>query len=247
MRRAARASAALVASLGIALIGAAWADPPPDAAPGQPDLTGVWFIVSPPHALRTTDGSLPPLTPAARRIYQQHLAEAGRGDRAAFDGMTRCLPPGLPRLMLVDEPFEILQRPKVIYFISQLNRLPRRAYVDEKLPDDPDPLWLGYSVAHWDRGTLVVDSAGFNDETVLDDSGLPHSEALHLTERYRLSRDGRHLSAEFHIDDPKSYTRPWTAKAQYIRRPGYEIPEEVCMDNPAKRRAAMRATESAVH
>lgn len=242
MRRAAIFLATLVAAIGLSR-----ANPPPDAAPGMPDLTGVWFIVDPPHALKTVDGTQPPLTPSARKVYQQHLAEARRGDRAAFDGMTRCLPPGLPRLMLVDEPFEILQRPKVVYFISQLNRLPRRAYVDEKLPVDPDPLWLGYSVARWDGHTLVIDSSGFNDETVLDDAGLPHSEALHLTERYRLSRDGRHLHARFTIDDPKSYTRPWTAKAEYVLRPGYEIPEEVCMDNPVKRRASIEATDEAVH
>ncbi len=241
MRRAGLLFTALAA-----MIGVSYADPPPDAPPGKPDLTGVWSIVDPPHALRTVDGSLPPLTPGARKIYQEHLAAAKRGDRASFDGTTRCLPPGLPRLMLVNEPFEILERPRVIYFVSQLNRLPRRAYLGEKLPDDPDPLWLGYSVAHWDGDTLVIDTAGFNDETVLDDAGLPHSEALHLTERYRLSRDGKHLHAEFTIDDPKSYTRPWTAKVEYVKRPGYEIPEEVCMDDPAKRHAAMEATEAEV-
>ena len=136
--------------------------------------------------------------------------------------------------------------PKVVYFVSQDNRLPRRAYVNEKLPDDPDPLWLGYSVAHWDGRTLVVESSGFNDETVLDDAGLPHSDQLHLTERYTLSRDGKHMAAQFTIEDPKDYTRPWSAKAEYVRRPGYEIPAEICMDNPARRAAAMKATQQAV-
>jgi hypothetical protein len=230
----------------LAMAGVVWADPPPAAGPGQPDLTGAWFIVNPPHALKTVDGSLPPLTPSARQIYEQHLAEAKRGDRAAFDGTTRCLPPGLPRLMLSKEPFEILQRPKVIYFVSEDNRLPRRAYLTEKLPDDPDPHWLGYSVGRWDGDTLVIDSAGFNDETVLDDAGLPHSDQLHLIERYRLSRDGKHLAAEFTIEDPKDYTRPWSVKVEYVRRAGYEIPAQICMDDAARRAAAMKATEEAV-
>lgn len=216
----------LVAALGIG-IGAAHAAPP--------DFSGVWFVVHPPHALKTVEGTPPPLTPGARAIYEQHRAAAARGDRS-FDGMTRCLPPGLPRLMFVNEPFEILQHPKVIYFIFQLNRLPRRAYVDEQLPTDPDPLWLGYSVAHWDGDTLVIDSTGFNDLTLLDDAGLPHSEALRLTERYQLSRDGEHLHALFTIDDPKSYTRPWTVKAEYLKRAGYEIPEEFCMDKLRNKR-----------
>jgi hypothetical protein len=214
--RRALATAALGSMMGVALA-------------GPPDLTGVWSVVNPPHALRTLDGSVPPLRPAARALYEQHLKAAAHGDRS-FDGMNRCLPPGLPRLMLVKEPFEILEKPKVVYFVFQLNRLPRRAYIGESLPTDPDPHWLGYSVAHWVDQALVIESAGFNDLTVLDDAGLPHSEDLHLTERYELSRDGKHLHALFTIDDPKTFTRPWSARAEYIKRPRYEIPEEVCMD-----------------
>jgi len=222
--RAGLAAAALVSVLSVAR-----ADPP--------DLSGVWSVVHPPHALRTLDGALPPLTASARAVYEEHLKAAARGDRS-FDGMNRCLPPGLPRLMLVQEPFEILQKPKVLYFIFQLNRLPRRVYLGEALPTDPDPHWLGYSVAHWDGDALVIESAGFNDLTVLDDAGLPHSEDLHLTERYVLSADGKRLHARFTIEDPKTFTRPWMARAEYVKRPGYEIPEEVCMDKFLKPRAA---------
>jgi hypothetical protein len=199
------------------------------AAAAPPDLSGVWSVVKPPHALKTIDGETPPLTPAAQAVYEQHIKAAAQGDRS-FDGTTRCLPPGLPRLMYVKEPFEILQKPKEIYFIFQLNRLPRRVYIGEQLPTDPDPHWLGYSVGHWDGNALVIESAGFNDLTVLDDAGMPHSEDLHLTERYELSADGKHLHARFTIDDPKTFTHSWTAGAEYVKRPGYEIPEEVCMD-----------------
>jgi hypothetical protein len=209
------------------------------AAAGPPDLSGVWSVVNPPHALKTLEGAPPPLTPAAQAIYEQHVQAAAHGDRS-FDGMSRCLPPGLPRLMLVKEPFEILQKPKVLYFVFQLNRLPRRVYVDEQLPTDPDPHWLGYSVAHWDGNALVIQSAGFNDLTVLDDAGLPHSEDLRLTERYELSPDGRHLHALFTIEDPKTFTHPWSAGADYVKRPGYEIPEEVCMDKLSKKPQAAR-------
>jgi hypothetical protein len=221
MSGAATLRAALAAAVLASLVRVALADPP--------DLSGVWSVVNPPHALKTLDGAEPPLTPAARALYEQHIEAAAHGDRS-FDGMNRCLPPGLPRLMFVKEPFEILEKPKVIYFIFQLNRLPRRAYIGEQLPTDPDPHWLGYSVAHWDGDALVIESAGFNDLTVLDDAGLPHSEALHLTERYELSRNGKYLHALFTIDDPKTFTRPWTTAAEFVKRPGYEIPEEVCMD-----------------
>jgi hypothetical protein len=212
---------------GIVVMSAILAAPAVLAA--QPDLTGVWSIAGSRAVLKTADGKLPPLNPEAHAVYEQHLASAARGDRS-FDGTTRCLPPGLPRLMLENEPFEILQRERIIYFVHQLNRMPRRVYVGEQLPEDPDPLYLGFSVARWDGDTLVIESAGFLEGTLLDDAGLPHSDALHLTERYRLDRDGKSLHARFTITDPKTFTRPWDAQADYIRRPGYEIPEEVCAD-----------------
>jgi hypothetical protein len=199
------------------------------AQAAQPDLTGVWSITSHNSVLKTADGKAPPLTPQAKAIYDTHLASAAKGDRS-FDETNLCLPPGLPRLMLVNEPFEILQRDKAIYFVHQLNRLPRRAYIGEKLPTDVDPLYLGYSVAHWDGDALVIESSGFRDGTLLDDSGLPHSEDLHLTERYQLDRDGKTLHARFTIEDPKTFTHSWDARADYTKRAGSEIPEEVCAD-----------------
>ena len=199
------------------------------AAAASPDLTGVWSIVNYRPAIKTTEGGLPPMTPEAAAVYKKHLADAARGDKA-FDETTLCLPPGLPRLMLVNEPFEILQRDKVIYFVHQLNRMPRRAYLGEALPQDPDPFYLGYSVAKWDGDALVIESSGFREGTLLDDAGLPHSEALHLTERYQLSKDGKTLRVHFTIDDPKTFTHSWSTDAQYVKRPRYEIPEEVCAD-----------------
>jgi len=224
MRRLLRA---LLLSAALSLAGTAQA--------AQPDLTGVWLITQRVDALRTLEGAAPPLNEAAKAVYAQHRSAAARGDYA-FDGLTRCLPPGLPRLLLIHEPFEILQKPKVIYFLHQLNRLPRRAYIDEQLPTDADPHYLGYSVAHWDGNALVVESSGFEEGTMLDNSGLPHSDALRLTERYELSKDGHQLHARFTIEDPKTFTRPWSAQADYLKRPGYEIPEETCADKaPADR------------
>jgi hypothetical protein len=205
----------------------AFADPP--------DLSGVWFISAHVTAAKTVDGHAPPLTPAAKAVYETHRAAAAKGDYS-FDGVTHCLPPGLPRLMLMSEPFEILQKPKVIYFVHQLNRLPRRAYLDEALPTDVDPHYLGYSVAKWDGNALVIDSNGFDDSTLLDNSGLPHSDALHLTERYELSADGKHLHLRYTIDDPKTFTQSWSGQADYVKRPGVELTEEVCAATPVAKR-----------
>jgi hypothetical protein len=214
---------------------------PVAALAAPPDLTGVWSIVEARSTLKTADGATPPLTDAGKALYEQHQKAAAKGERASFDETTICLPPGLPRLMLVNKPFEIIQRDKVVYFVHQDNRMPRRAYFGEKLPVDPDPLYLGYSVAHWDGNALVIDSSGFREGTLLDDSGLPHSPGLKLTERYELGKDGKTLRAQFTIDDAQMYSKPWTAVATYRARPGYEIPEEVCADSmesthPVKRK-----------
>ena len=193
-------------------------------AAGTPDLTGVWAIAAPRDSLQSA-----PLLPEAQKIYDQHKAQAAKGDHS-FDSTLHCLPPGLPRLMLIRSPFEILQRSSTIYFVHELNRLPRRAYLNEKLPTDVDPHYLGYSVARWEGDTLVIESSGFDDSTLLDSSGLPHSDALHLTERYQLGKDGKHLHAQFTVEDPKSFVAPWSFKAEYIRKIGYELREDVCAD-----------------
>jgi hypothetical protein len=206
-----------------------------DALAAPPDLSGVWFISAHVGALKTVEGHAPPLTPQAKSVLEAHGKAAAKGD-FSFDGTTHCLPPGLPRLLLMREPFEILQKPKVIYFVHQLNRLPRRAYLDEALPTDVDPHYLGYSVAKWEGDALVVESNGFDDSTMLDNAGLPHSESLHLTERYSLSQDGKHLHLGLTIEDPKTFTKAWNAQADYVKRPGYELPEDVCAATAAAKR-----------
>ena len=205
------------------------------AAQATPDLAGVWQITAHVSAVKTTDGAAPPLTAEARVVYEAHRKAAAKGDYS-FDGVTHCLPPGLPRLMLMREPFEILQRDRIVYFVYQLNRLPRRAYLNEALPTDVDPHYLGYSVAHWDADTLVVESSGFDDSTLLDNVGLPHSEDLHLTERYQLSPDGKRLRLTYTVEDPKTFTKAWSAQAEYTRLAGYRIPEDVCAATPVDKR-----------
>ena len=88
---------------------------------------------------------------------------------------------------------------------------------------------MGYSVARWEGRALVMDSSGFRDVSVLDDRGLPHSEKLHLTSRFVLGKGGKTLTVTYTITDPVDYTRPWTAKATFVREPdSFQMPEEVC-------------------
>src|ERR1700761_3751314 len=196
-------------------------------AQAHPDFTGAW-IVSPYKArLTPADGKPVPLKPEAKKVYDQHLAATAKGDRK-WDETSICLPEGLPRLELINEPFEFMQKSNALYFVAQ-NRLPWRAYFNEKLPDDPDPMYLGYHVAKWEGSKLVIDSSGFRDLSVLDDSGIPHSEKLRLTSTYAMGADNKTMTVPYRIEDPDPFTAPWTASATFKRMPAsFQFPEEVC-------------------
>jgi len=104
-------------------------------------------------------------------------------------------------------------------------------YLDGRtLPKDLQPTWGGYSVGRWEGDTLVVDAAGFNERTSLDVAGHPHSEALHLQERFH-RRDFGHMDVTITIDDPVMYTTPFTVKATEILLPDNDVLETVCNEN----------------
>ncbi len=192
----------------------------------------MWQITDPRSTLKIVRKAPPRRSPLqARSLYDEHLKAAAKGDRP-YDETTICLPPGLPRLMLVNKLFEILQRDKAIYIVHQDNCTPRRAYFNEKLPTDVDLLYLGYSVARWDGRALVIDSSGFREGTLLDDSGLPHTEGLKLTGTLRAGpgrQDAPHPL--HHRGRAAMYREARTVAATYRLKPGAEIPEEVCSDS----------------
>src|SRR6266851_2293462 len=104
--------------------------------------------------------------------------------------------------------------------LYEVDNLHRQIFTDgRKLPKEFDlPAFLGYSVGHWEGDRLVVETAGFNDKTVLDGMGHPHSDALRMVERYR-RRDFGHLDVETTFDDPKMYTKPFTIKVPHALPP----------------------------
>jgi hypothetical protein len=123
----------------------------------------------------------------------------------------------------------------LIVIMLELDSAHRQIYTDgRRRPADPEPLWLGYSVGRWERDTLVVETAGFNDKSWLDGMGHPHSEALRVVERYR-RRDFGHLDEEITIDDPKMYTRPFTIKATHLLEADSDILEYFCAENEKDR------------
>ena len=154
------------------------------------------------------------------------------GERKAGNPSGLCLPHGLPQGDLMSyAPFKILQTPGVIAVLYELDNNFRQIYTDGRsLPKDPNPAWGGYSVGKWVGDTLVVDAAGFNARTKLDVAGHPHSEALHIQERFH-RRDFGHMDVTITIDDPVMYTKPFTVKATEVLLPDSDVLETVCNEN----------------
>jgi hypothetical protein len=106
--------------------------------------------------------------------------------------------------------FTIVQTPAQVYILFEYLHIWRMVTMNQPHPKDVDSTWLGDSVGHYEGGALVIDTIGFNDKTWLDMVGHPHSDALHTVERIRrLSHDS--LQMQLTIDDPKTYTKPFTA------------------------------------
>ncbi len=202
------------------------AAPAPRTADGKPDLSGVWSGPGPGSYDRNVARDLSPkdIQPWAEALYQQRVRDMGKDAPRAT-----CLPDPFPYYHMVDLA-RFVQTPELIVILYQgtTNSVHRTVFTDgRELPKDPNPAWMGYSVGHWEGDTLVVDSAGFNDRSWLDIEGHPHTEALHITERFR-RRDFGHMDLEMTIDDPKAFTRPFTLKIPKTLQPDTDLLESVC-------------------
>ena len=208
-----------------------WAGVPQAERPaaGVPNLSGVWAMPAPVRALKTTDGKDPPLLPAARAEYLKRQAALKADPKTDPD--SNCWMQGVPRLIYAPYPVLIAQEKDRVNLVYETNHTFRIISLRHPLPrpgPDLDPLWLGYSAGRWDGKTLVIDTIGFNDKTWLDYSGLPHSEKLKVQERYTLAGPDR-INGVVTITDPETFSRPWSTAFTLVRKPGYELKENVCV------------------
>jgi hypothetical protein len=108
--------------------------------------------------------------------------------------------------------------------------LVRRVYLDVPHSKNPKPSWYGESIGHYEGDTLVIDTIGFNDMTFIDYFRTPHTEKLHVVERWRMVEDGKVLEAQFTVDDPDAFYQPWSGMRRF-RRVEAPYVEEVCAEN----------------
>lgn len=192
--------------------------PTPRTLDGKPDLTGTWW--SP----RTVDPGKPEFNKMAEDAARERAANNRKDSPQAH-----CLPSAVTRLGPV---YEMVQSRQFLVIISDDDSPGfHQIYLDGRPhPKDPNPAWYGHSVGHWEGDTLVVDRVGFHPRVWLDQDAHPHTDQLHVIERYRRPDLG-HLETEITVEDPGILARPWTMKRVSDLAPTEEIYEFICPEN----------------
>jgi hypothetical protein len=192
----------------------------PRTAEGHPDLTGVWYTQ------RVIDPGQPDMLPRTQKYVEEQTANSFRNAPGAH-----CLPRGITNAGALF-PFRLVQTAALLVMIFE-DDLPshRQVFLDGRAhPKDPNPTWMGHSIGHWEGDTLVIDTVGFNDLSWLDAQGHPHTDQMHVVERYHRIDLG-HLEIEITIDDPGAYRKPWIMKRATELDPNDDIGEYVCTEN----------------
>jgi hypothetical protein len=223
-----RSAAIVVAfyALSVGAAGPAAAQTP--AAKALPDWSGVWENASG-IRLDAPDGkpNPPPLNAEYGAKYKTALARAAAGN-PINDPTASCIWPGVPRIVISPYPSEYIVQPGRVTIIYEYMSQVRRIYTDGRPhPDHLDPSYNGHSIGHWEGDTLVVDTVGLRADTMYGNSGLTHSDQLHLIERIRLSAPDI-LEDEVTAIDPKALTAPWVSKIRYKRHSDWAFLDYVC-------------------
>jgi hypothetical protein len=223
----------------------------PRRADGKADLSGVWM---PPYVpdmtlnRRDQQGYAeapfsPDDTPQVRQAFHANgnkaelpftpwgLTNWSSYDAASGDYTGSCFPFGLQRSVNAPYPFQIMQDDKHVALLFEINTWHHVVPITTGFPAQmaENPTWYGYSIGRWDGDTFVIETRGFNGYTRLDTVGHPHSDALHLTQTFR-RLDASRMAYTVTVDDPKTYTKPWTNERTFRLNNG-PLMEYSCEEN----------------
>jgi hypothetical protein len=170
----------------------------------------------------------PNLKPAAAAVVKER-SEILRSGEDYPNASLNCYPMVSPYIFRVQE-FQVVPKKDELLFIFMQDHQVRRVKLNAQHPARLTPSWWGDSVGHYEGDTLVVDTIGMNDKTVVDVYRTPHTEKLHVVERWRMVDGGKAMEAVFTVDDPDAFNQPWTGMRHY-RRAQQEHDEIVCAEN----------------
>ena len=215
--------------------------PAPHSADGKLDLSGIWAPVRRRALNESLEGQVNATGPfwdfgsvIPGGLPYQPWAAALRNQRAADQSKdnpdVKCLPLGILQMNTHPFPRRIVQTPGYIAILHERDLEYRQIFTDGRpLPEDPQPSWNGYSSGKWVGDTLVVETIGFRDGLWADYDGSPITTAAKITERFRRVNFGS-LELEMTVDDPKAYTKPWTAKIDLAFQLDSDLLEYVCLE-----------------
>ena len=207
------------------------------------DFQGVWWTrgydrtfrpITSPFQNPEAAAKLLPLTPLEAKSRQHHL-DMEKAGTPIVDASTDCFPHGVPRVMASPYPVQFDYVPGMIVMLNEVAHNVRYFHLDEKEAPKGTPLtYMGYSVAHWQGDTLVVDTDHFNDKTQVDEESLSHGLKLKVHEeitKFTNKFGGVELRNLITISDPDHFTHPWTAERLYPWRSDIKITEYTCEEN----------------
>ena len=215
-------------------VGNLWLDPTLDDDGGKPISR---LKVDRPGAddIWAGDFNNPILQPWAREIVKKN-AESEIGREHVYTADDSCWPSGVPQVVNLLEEIQFLQAKDRIVVIYQRDHQVRWIWLNRDHSANPPPSWYGESVGHYEGDTLVVDTVGLKTHkmSVVDPFGTPHTDKLHVVERYQLFSTpfGNGLEITVEVDDSGAFTAPWKGTAEYRQNPAVtQLKEVVCAEN----------------
>ena len=186
-------------------------------------------FIDPMRSFRIGDLSNPNLREWARDVMKKDNDEVIAG-KIAFTANSSCLPAGVPMFYLGVGPFYIVQTPKEVVMLEEGGQQVRHIYMNVPHSAKVKPSWYGESVGRYEGDSLVVDTIGITRKTVVDPYRTPHTDKLHVTERWHLIDNGYTLEVNITVDDPDTYVQPWQSFQRY-QRSQRTLAEFICAEN----------------
>src|ERR1700730_7874944 len=199
--------------------------------PAHPYISFYKFPRNPKPTFRVADLTNSILQPWARERVRKVNERSLSGQVVAIP-KERCWPVGVPTFLLLPAtPVYFLQTPKEVLMIWMQDHQVRRVYLDVPHSANVKPSWFGESVGHYEGDTLVVDTIGISSKSYVDNYQTPHTDQLHVIERFHMIEDGKTLEVNVHVEDPGAFTTPWNAIQRYRRTDSGPLSEVVCAEN----------------